>query len=170
MQCLWEFDPTNGRGEHRRMKDMLTKNLAFLLKGDKDAQQVLADQIGITQPTVSKWSNFYEKGSTSEPEFRKIARLARHFGVSLDDLYSRDLEVEGRSGLSQPERLDSERMATVVGTIDAFLARTGFRPSALAKAAAVCDMYAAMSAGQESDEESSAMIAVILQSLGVVKT
>lgn len=110
------------------MNDLLTKNLAFLLAGDGQAQTTIADKIGVTQGTVSKWSKLYERGSKSEPEFRGMARLAAALGISLDDLARRDLEGEGISpptqlhqNQSQPVRLDPARLALAIGTFEGAL-------------------------------------------------
>lgn len=93
------------------MTDLLTKNLAFLLKGDRRAQTAIAEKIGVSQPTISKWSTLHVSRSTSEPGFRNMAQLGKGLGVSLDDLAFRDLEDEGPSAPSQPERLNDSIMA-----------------------------------------------------------
>lgn len=80
------------------MKDLLTKNLAYLLRGkDKAAQADIAFRTKVAQPTISKWGRLDETDSGSEPEFRSMARLALALDVSLDDLAYRDLEAEGCS-------------------------------------------------------------------------
>lgn len=90
------------------MNDMLAKNLAFLLGPAYGAsQEAIAKAVGATQPTISKWANL----GTRNPEFRSMALLARHLGVSLDDLAWRDLERDGASPSSQSTRPDDATMA-----------------------------------------------------------
>jgi len=101
------------------MNDMLTKNLAFLLRGDKQAQAAIAERIGVSQGTISKWSKLHEKGSSSEPEFRNMAILANKLGVPLEDLAYRDIEREGLSrSPSQPATLDISRIGLALTSVD----------------------------------------------------
>lgn len=93
---------------------MLAKNLAYLLRGDRFAQANLAEKVGVTQPTISKWSRMEQTGSTAEPEFRKIAKLARVVGVSLDDLAWRDVSSISSGSKSQPVGRDDANMAQAV--------------------------------------------------------
>lgn len=107
---------------------MLTKNLAFLLK-DYEGQAELASYLEVSQPTISKWASLYRKGSDSEPEFRKMAKLAKHFGVSVDDLANRDLEAAGPSRSSQSAKLDLDRLGHALTSIDKALANRKIRGS-----------------------------------------
>lgn len=100
-------------GDDPWMADMLTKNLAFLLRGDKSVQAATAAKAGVTQPTISKWARLHETNSESEPEFRDMARLCASLGVSLDALAFRDIEREGL-GVSQPLRHEEGTMAQAV--------------------------------------------------------
>ena len=93
---------------------MLAKNLAYLLRGDRIAQTNLADKVGVTQPTISKWSRMAQTESTAEPEFRKIAKLARVVGVSLDDLAWKDVSALPADSKSQPVGQDDANMAQAV--------------------------------------------------------
>lgn len=101
------------------MDDMLAANLAFLLRGDKAAQTAIADKIGVSQPTISKWSRLEQTGSISEPEFRKMARLARVLNVSLEDLAWRDLRREPPRAPSQDSGLDVSKLAGLIEAIEA---------------------------------------------------
>lgn len=47
-------------------------------------QKALADQLGVTVPTVSKW----ELGQRT-PELEKIFRMTLIFGVTVDDIVQR---------------------------------------------------------------------------------
>ena len=101
---------------------MLAVNLAYLLRGDRAAQAAVAEAVGVGQPTISKWSRLAVTNSHSEPEFRKMARLARHMGVSLDDLAWRDLENDPPHSASQPMGLALDRMAVVLEVVDGAIA------------------------------------------------
>ena len=66
---------------------MLAENLVELRKLHKMSQEELAEKIGVSRQTLSK----YETGE-SLPDIEKCRDLAEAFGVSIDDLvnYSRD--------------------------------------------------------------------------------
>lgn len=136
------------------MTDLLAKNLAFLLKGDKNAQTAVAEAIGVTQPTISKWSQMHEKAVSSEPSFRNMAKLAARFKITLDDLGSRDLEVEGPSSpagvasLSQRAGLDVAKLADLLSTLDSACEKARVRIPPRVRARLVASIYA--------DEEASA--------------
>ena len=104
---------------------MLAANLAHLLKGDRDAQNTVADRVGVTQPTISKWSRMAETGSSSEPEFRKIAKLAQVLNVSLDDLAWRDLASLPPRSASQAVGLDPDKMTLVLDIVEGAIADSG---------------------------------------------
>ena len=94
---------------------MLAKNLAFLLgAADRVSQEAIAKGAGTTQPTISKWAAL----GTRKPEFRSMALLAKHLGVSLDDLAWRDLERDGPSRPSHPAKLDLRRLGVALTAID----------------------------------------------------
>jgi transcriptional regulator with XRE-family HTH domain len=123
------------------MNDMLAQNLAFLLKGDKATQTAVAQQVGVGQPTISKWSKLAEIGSPSEPEFRKMALLARAMRVSLDDLAWRDLENDPPASASQSAGLDVDKLATLIETVEAAVERSGRRVPARTKARLLTALY-----------------------------
>ena len=52
------------------------------------SQEDLAEQMGVTRQSVSKW-----EGAQSVPELEKILQLARIFGVSTDYLLKDELET-----------------------------------------------------------------------------
>ena len=57
------------------------ENLVELIKINKMPQQKIANAIGVSQRTVSKWIN-----GQSEPTATNIFKLALYFGVSADFL------------------------------------------------------------------------------------
>lgn len=64
---------------------MLSDNIMTLRKHKNMSQDILADMVGVSRQTLSKW----ETGE-SLPDVEKAAKLAEIFGVSLDDLMSYD--------------------------------------------------------------------------------
>ena len=90
----------------------------------------IADKIGVSQPTISKWSRLEQTGSISEPEFRKMARLARVLNVSLEDLAWRDLRREPPRAPSQDSGLDVSKLAGLIEAIEATVTRRGKKSKA----------------------------------------
>lgn len=92
--------------------DYLVKNLRYLSANpDLHRSQVAAGEAaGVGQPAISKIVN----ERTKEPGYRTVMRLARHYGLSIDDLVNRDLEAQGVSGSSQPVGPSDETMAQAV--------------------------------------------------------
>jgi len=74
---------------------MLQDNLISLRKLKKMSQEDLAEQIGVTRQTISK----YETGE-AVPDIEKCKQLADIFEVSLDDL----VNYESNSGLMIPPK------------------------------------------------------------------
>ncbi len=66
-----------------------SENLYYLRKRDKITQEELADRLGVTRQSVSKW----ETGEAS-PETDKLILICDLFGVSLDDIVRTDLTKE----------------------------------------------------------------------------
>lgn len=66
-----------------------SENLYFLRKRDKITQEELADRLGVTRQSVSKW----ETGEAS-PETDKLILICDLFGVSLDEIVRGDLTAE----------------------------------------------------------------------------
>ncbi|TVR87258.1 MAG: LexA family transcriptional regulator [Saprospirales bacterium] len=64
----------------------LGKNIGFLRKQRKWSQQELAERLGIPRPTIAG----YERGY-SEPNIETLIRMARNFGISVEDLIERHL-------------------------------------------------------------------------------
>ncbi len=100
----------NGRRDPWAM-DFLVKNMRFLNAHPEFRGQVAAGEAaGVGQPAISK----IIQGQTKEPGYRTVMGLARHYGVSIDDLLNRDLEQHGVSAPSQPVGLDDATMAQAV--------------------------------------------------------
>lgn len=67
---------------------MLAENLALLRNIRGMTQEEVAEVIGISRQSYSKW----EQGETI-PDIEKCARLAEFYGVSIDSLVHQDKEV-----------------------------------------------------------------------------
>ncbi len=75
------------------------ENLVELRKYHDFSQEELADMIGVSRQTLSK----YETGE-SLPDIEKCKRLANVFGVTIDDLISYDKKNEDNLGLGVPPK------------------------------------------------------------------
>lgn len=78
------------------------ENLQYLRKRDQITQEELADQLGVSRQSVSKW----ETGE-AYPETEKILALCDVFHVTMDDLMRRDVAaqrepVQSASPTAQP--------------------------------------------------------------------
>lgn len=82
--ACWEFEKQKGRME------MFQDNLISLRKINKLSQEELADRIGVSRQTLSK----YETGE-SLPDIEKCKELADVFGVTLDDLVNYECKEFG---------------------------------------------------------------------------
>ena len=67
---------------------MLAENLALLRNIRGMTQEEVAEVIGISRQSYSKW----EQGETI-PDIEKCARLAEYYGVSIDSLVHQDEEI-----------------------------------------------------------------------------
>ncbi len=65
------------------------KNLEYLRKGRKLSQEDLADKLGISRQSVSKW----ESGA-AYPETEKILAICKIFDCTLDELMNQDMREE----------------------------------------------------------------------------
>ena len=75
------------------------ENLVELRKYHDFSQEELADMIGVSRQTLSK----YETGE-SLPDIEKCKRLANVFGVTIDDLISYDKKNEDNLELGVPPK------------------------------------------------------------------
>lgn len=69
---------------------MFSDNLITLRKKQNLSQEELAEKIGVSRQTLSKW----ETGE-SLPDIQKCSALAEFFGITLDDLVTYEKEEEG---------------------------------------------------------------------------
>ena len=78
---------------------MFKDNLVELRKIHELSQEELADKIGVSRQTLSK----YETGE-SLPDIEKCKLLADVFGVSIDDLLNYDSQSNESMGLAVPPK------------------------------------------------------------------
>ena len=81
------FAPYND-GTDKEVVNVLAENLALLRNIRGMTQEEVAEVIGISRQSYSKW----EQGETI-PDIEKCARLAKFYGVSIDSLVHQDEEI-----------------------------------------------------------------------------
>ena len=64
-----------------KAKISISKNIITLRKKTGETQLQLAEALGISNRTVSKWEN-----GESEPELQYIIAIAEHYNVRLEEL------------------------------------------------------------------------------------
>lgn len=69
----------------------LPSNLAHLRKINKMPQSDLANRLGIKPQTLSGWETGYRR-----PDLLDVARIAKIFNVSTDDLMHKDLRISDK--------------------------------------------------------------------------
>ena len=96
-------------------------NLHYLRKKNKITQEELADRLGVSRQSVSKW----ETGE-AYPETEKLLLLCDMFGVTLDGLMRGDLTEVSESVVSCECRYEKhiKRFSTAMA-VGVFLARLG---------------------------------------------
>lgn len=86
---------------------MLSENIFRYRRSLGLSQEQLAERIGVSRQTVSKW-----EGGQSTPDVDKLIALADCFGISLDDLVrSGDPAETGRSRRQGNRRPQQHRPA-----------------------------------------------------------
>ena len=71
-----------------------------LRKKNNLSQEALAEKIGVTRQTISKW----ELGETS-PDIKQAKELSKVFNVSLDELTDNDIKNVLEAKVSNTEKL-----------------------------------------------------------------
>lgn len=90
-------------------------NLQYLRKLGKITQEELAEKLGVSRQSVSKW----ETGE-AYPETEKIIALCRMFGVSMDELMLGDVSVcGGKASGASSENISSQTEDSSCKTSDA---------------------------------------------------
>ena len=91
---------------------MLAENIACLRKARSMTQEALAELIGVSPQTISKWEN-----STTYPDVSLLPVIADVFGVTIDALYGREAEIPQVTPETAVDRVIEQVRETVVATI-----------------------------------------------------
>lgn len=89
----------------------LSTNLQYLLDLNKMSASDLANQLGISQPAVSKWLNT-PQGEMPSVTMHNLIKISELFNVSLDDLLKKDLASGADKEIPLTQRVD-EAMKTL---------------------------------------------------------
>ena len=76
-------------------------NLRFLMKRERITQEQMADFLGRKRSAIGSYIR-----SESEPPLSGILLIAENFGISTDDLLSRNIETDGTTPERQKESLE----------------------------------------------------------------
>lgn len=79
---------------------ILADKIISLRKKSGWSQEELAQQLGVTRQSVSKW-----EGAQSVPDMDKILQMSRLFGVSTDYLLKDEIEAEEKITTSEDSPL-----------------------------------------------------------------
>ena len=79
---------------------ILADKIISLRKKAGWSQEELAQQLGVTRQSVSKW-----EGAQSVPDMDKILQMSRLFGVSTDFLLKDEIEAEEKIGVGEDSQL-----------------------------------------------------------------
>lgn len=111
---------------------ILSEKLIQLRKKNGWSQEELAEKLGVSRQSVSKW-----EGALSVPELDKILQLSGIFGVSTDYLLKDELENEqATEGRSEPEEGSARRVT--MEEANEFLAVKALTAGRIALAAFLC--------------------------------
>lgn len=90
----------------------IAENIARLRKARGMTQEVLAEEIGVSPQTISKWEN-----STTYPDVALLPVLADVFGVTIDTLYGRERDYPNVSAATAVDAAIEAVRETVVAMI-----------------------------------------------------
>ena len=95
----------------------LAENLKKIRKENNLSQEQLAEQLGVSRQSVSKW----ESGQ-AYPEMDKVLQLARMFNLNIDDLLNQDIKeisTEKKSKIDINKYID-DFLGFITKTVDMF--------------------------------------------------
>jgi len=147
--------------------DYLSQNISHLSSLPGYSEKEAEHATGIGQSAINKIAN----GRTKEAGYRTVSKLARFYGVSIDDLVNRDLSAAEPAGASHPVGLDSIKLADLIETVEAAIARSGVSIPSRTKARILAALYGDDQASAASSASAvQAAIAGILASMEEAKT
>lgn len=91
---------------------MIAENIARLRKARGMTQEALAEVIGVSAQTISKWET-----GTNAPDVSLLPLIADVFGVCIDALYGREKQQYSSTPAEAIERVIEHVRETIVGTI-----------------------------------------------------
>ncbi len=91
---------------------MIAENIACLRKARGMTQEALAELIGVSPQTISKWEN-----STTYPDVSLLPVIADVFGVTIDMLYGREVTIPQVTPETAVDRVMEQVRETVAATI-----------------------------------------------------
>ena len=74
----------------------LAENLKKIRKEHNLSQEQLAEQLGVSRQSVSKWES-----NQAYPEMDKVIQLAKMFNLNVDDLLNQDIREVNREKQSK---------------------------------------------------------------------
>jgi len=95
----------------------LSENLKRIRKENNLSQEQLAEELGVSRQSVSKWES-----GVSYPEMDKVLQIAKMFNLNIDDLLNQDIKEvnsEKQSKLAINKSID-DFLAFITKTIDMF--------------------------------------------------
>ena len=103
---------------------IFSDKIIMLRKKNGWSQEELANEIGVSRQSVSKW-----EGAQSVPDLNKILKLSKLFGVSTDYLLRDDIdeipqEEKTKTEEKQEETVDEDAITMSVGDVTEFFKRT----------------------------------------------
>lgn len=94
----------------KNIEDIIADNLTELRKSKKLKQSELAEQMGYSDKTVSRWEN----GSTV-PDIATLARLAEFYCITVDDLlHENAVEVASDEAIQQKKEDNRDKLAIML--------------------------------------------------------
>lgn len=90
----------------------IAENIARLRKERSMTQEALAEVIGVSAQTISKWEN-----STTYPDVALLPVIADVFGVTIDALYGREDSRHSVTAETAIDKMLEHVRETIVGTI-----------------------------------------------------
>ena len=139
--------------------------LITLRKKEGWSQEELAEKLGVTRQSVSKW-----EGAQSVPDIDKILQLARLFGVTTDYLLKDELEQPGATApLPREERVTEPCRTISFDEANAYLSTVQAVHGKMAAGVGLCILspipllfLGAWSDGTPSEERMAGLVAVLL--------
>lgn len=118
----------------------IAKNLQYLRKRDKITQEDLADRLGVSRQSVSKW----ETGE-AYPETEKLLSLCELFNVSLDSLMRGDISATAPVETEDAEPQQATEIKTFYAHINKFSLGISLGVSLILIGVALCMVLAGVS-------------------------